>query len=256
MIWDWGWTWHGLNIFDCNVGINSKCSFPPRAMPTKKKKAANTYRTVAEIPPNAEKNAIGAISVLDSVMINVKRAGILGTEETNIMLDNVRFEGTPVAVELDDRPVFEGGDILVDQYGFGAAYRAGQYSPLQDQDGHPQRLVVDGRFSPDHTKAAGRAVLRHAAPPGLGGLGERYFARSKPQYENVGPDGFLNVQDVGAIGDGVTDDTLALSYALWLSASKNLILYFPQGTYIVTDTIFVPAGVRMVGESTCAPAPI
>lgn len=45
---------------------------------------------------------------------------------------------------------------------------------------------------------------------------------------------FVSVLDFGAVGDGTTDDTVAIQAALDASAT----VYFPDGTYKVTDTIY------------------
>jgi len=48
-----------------------------------------------------------------------------------------------------------------------------------------------------------------------------------------------------ALGDGVTDDTAAinaiLAYAAALNTKSSIgaVVFFPSGTYIVTDTIYV-----------------
>jgi hypothetical protein len=48
----------------------------------------------------------------------------------------------------------------------------------------------------------------------------------------------FNVLDYGAVGNGVADDTAAIKNALTaLYAKNNGCLYFPNGTYLVTETI-------------------
>ena len=54
-------------------------------------------------------------------------------------------------------------------------------------------------------------------------------------------------------GDGTTDDTANIQ-AILLSATLNLdkdkiLFYFPHGIYILTDTLYIPPGTRMVGEA-------
>jgi hypothetical protein len=56
----------------------------------------------------------------------------------------------------------------------------------------------------------------------------------------------LSVKDFGAVGDGATDDTAALQYALNIAAGKSL--YFPQGIYLISDTIYVPPATTIYGE--------
>ena len=67
-------------------------------------------------------------------------------------------------------------------------------------------------------------------------------------------DSFVIVTDFGALGDGVTDDTAAINRALYqLYCVQNNTqtrrgLFFPAGTYIVTDTIKVPSFAKLYGE--------
>lgn len=50
---------------------------------------------------------------------------------------------------------------------------------------------------------------------------------------------FLNVKDFGAVGDGVTDDTAAITSAIAASAALGKELVFATGIYIVSSTITV-----------------
>ena len=49
-------------------------------------------------------------------------------------------------------------------------------------------------------------------------------------------DPHINVKDYGAVGDGVTDDTVAIKAAI-AAASNKIALYFPSGVYKVSDTL-------------------
>ena len=55
----------------------------------------------------------------------------------------------------------------------------------------------------------------------------------------------VNVLDFGAVGDGVADDTVAIQAALDAAAGGDL--YIPNGSYLVTDTLYVPAGTTVTG---------
>lgn len=67
-------------------------------------------------------------------------------------------------------------------------------------------------------------------------------------------DDFADVRDFGAVGDGVADDTAAINRALYqlycreLNTQIRRTLYFPAGTYRVTETIIIPTYAKLVGE--------
>lgn len=67
-------------------------------------------------------------------------------------------------------------------------------------------------------------------------------------------DDFADVRDFGAVGDGSTDDTDAINRALYQLYCINTTsqirrsLYFPAGTYNVSDTIIIPTYAKLVGE--------
>jgi hypothetical protein len=67
-------------------------------------------------------------------------------------------------------------------------------------------------------------------------------------------DDIASIRDFGAVGDGVADDTAAINRALFQLYCRNdttqvrRMLYFPAGTYRVTDTIIIPTWAKLVGE--------
>ena len=69
-------------------------------------------------------------------------------------------------------------------------------------------------------------------------------------------DSYAVITDFGAMGDGVTDDTAAINralYQLYCRESNTAIrrsLFFPAGTYIVTDTIAIPPYALLYGEGS------
>jgi hypothetical protein len=58
----------------------------------------------------------------------------------------------------------------------------------------------------------------------------------------------INVQQYGAKGNGVADDTAALQQAL----NEQKSVYVPTGEYIISDTLIVPTGARLYGEGVYA----
>lgn len=72
-----------------------------------------------------------------------------------------------------------------------------------------------------------------------------------PTYAEYDVSQVLNVKDINGhpvAGDGVTDDTASLQAILNAAAGKQL-LYFPHGIYLLSDTLLIPPGSRLVGES-------
>ena len=63
----------------------------------------------------------------------------------------------------------------------------------------------------------------------------------------------FNVKDYGAVGDGVTDDTAAIEAALEAAAGTPYsTVYFPTGTYSVSDGFIPPSNVRLLGDGETA----
>lgn len=60
--------------------------------------------------------------------------------------------------------------------------------------------------------------------------------------------GVLNVKDFGAKGDGITDDTAAIQAALNAYPNGRRIIYLPNGTYLVSNTLNWPAGTPGAGN--------
>lgn len=75
----------------------------------------------------------------------------------------------------------------------------------------------------------------------------RYFTKKQPSYADYPASAFASIKDAGARGDGVTDDTAAIQQALIANAHCK-ITFFPHGAYLVTKTIYVPPGSRIVGQ--------
>jgi len=67
-------------------------------------------------------------------------------------------------------------------------------------------------------------------------------------------DSYCVVTDFGATGDGITDDTAAINRALYqlycVQANPQIrrSLFFPAGSYLITDTILVPPYAMLYGE--------
>jgi hypothetical protein len=52
--------------------------------------------------------------------------------------------------------------------------------------------------------------------------------------------GIVNVKEFGAVGDGVTDDTVAIQAGIDLIYATKGQLYFPNGDYLISSTLVIP----------------
>lgn len=58
---------------------------------------------------------------------------------------------------------------------------------------------------------------------------------------------FVTPQMFGAVGDGVTDDTLPIKNMVLDATSSGKYCYIPHGVYKISETISIPENVRLVG---------
>ena len=63
---------------------------------------------------------------------------------------------------------------------------------------------------------------------------------------NFTTEGWVNVKDFGAKGDGVTDDTAVFQQCL---GQDNVNIYIPNGTYFLSGTILIGNNINILGES-------
>lgn len=208
--WDWGWTWKGVHITNCPVGVVM----------------------------SSGDNTLGSAIFLDSSFINVPVGLQLSRPSESygkitLNLFNVELNNVGVAVKYDGgRVLLDGGTQTIVAWGLGKRYdtlNAESSGTWQDGTHYTRMPMIS---------------------PSLLGKGNAFLERSKPQYEEVAAGQFVNIKSqFGAAGDGKTDDTMALNMALRESASSNRILWIPAGVYLAYDTITIPAGARVVGQS-------
>ncbi|KAJ3377412.1 hypothetical protein HDU84_008666 [Entophlyctis sp. JEL0112] len=173
--------------------------------------------------------SVGSALVLDSTMINVGLG--ISTLFTNssspsgagaLRVDNVNFVSTPIAVSSNGNTVLAGNQLV-------SAWTQGNVYTSPSVTARVQGFV---------TSVSKPSVLLE---------GTSIFERNKPQYEDVSVVNILSTKAHGAKGDGVTDDTAAIQ-ALLNSATTSQVVFFDHGAYLVSNTVTVPAHVRISGE--------
>ncbi|EMC99022.1 glycoside hydrolase family 55 protein [Baudoinia panamericana UAMH 10762] len=177
--------------------------------------------------------SVGSVTFIDSQISNTV-TGILTAHGPasqppaagSLILENVVFSNVEYAVAgANNATNLAGGSFTVAAWGEGH-----QYTPTGPTN-------FQGPITPN------------ARPASLLQPGGKYYERSKPQYQQYGVSSFLSARDAGATGNGRTDDTAALQAAIVSARTQNKILFVDQGDYLVSSTIYIPAGSRIVGES-------
>jgi glucan 1,3-beta-glucosidase len=209
-LWDWGWLYQGISINNCQKGID-----------------------ISALDSTGGLN-VGSVTIIDSSITNTPigiitsyQAGSQPPTAGSLILENVVLSNVPTAIQL-----LSGATVLVGTTGTTTIAGWGEgnkYTPTG-----PQRF--QGYFTPN-------------TRPGSLLSGSKYYVRSKPQYQSLPVSSFQSVRSAGAAGNGVTDDTAALQNAINSATSAGKVVFFDAGTYLVTRTLSIPAGAKLVGES-------
>lgn len=207
-IWDWGWTYHGISINNCNIGLDISGST----------NGFHSVGSVTFIDSSISNTSIGISTTQDSTT----EAGTLSSP--SLILENVVFSNVEIAVQGPTQVSGSTGTIVISAFGEGNVYSLSGETTIQG--------AIDAASRP-------ASLLS----------GDVYYSRSKPQYEDISSSAFVSVRDYGATGDGQTDDTDALGNALSDAKAGNKVLFVDAGTYKVSQTICIPSGSRIVGES-------
>ncbi|KAG6891330.1 hypothetical protein C0992_008784 [Termitomyces sp. T32_za158] len=208
-LWNWGWTFQGVHINNCQVGFD-----------------LTTGGTTQETQSTGAQAIIDATVVNTPVFVRTSQAsnGKLGG---SIVLNNAKLTNVPTAVGVvGGAVVLAGGTTTVSSWGQGNVYHGTSSTPT---------------FTQGNVHAANKpSVLLDSAG--------NIFGKTHPQYASYALSQVVSVRDNGAKGDGKTDDTAALK-AIFAKYSGCKIIFFDAGTYIVTSTLTIPAGTQIVGEA-------
>ncbi|KAH9942506.1 beta-1,3-glucanase [Epithele typhae] len=209
MNWNWGWTFQGVTINNCQVGFDY-----------------NTGGTTQD------QQGVGGESIIDAVVTNTpifvrSLQPSNGSQHGVLVLNNIRLNNVPIAVGVNNgATLVAGGTKTIDSWVQGNVYKG---------------TSASGSFVQASVSSISKAgsLLDSAG---------RIFGKGHPQYEGYAPSQFVSVKSQGAKGDGNTDDTAAIQ-AVFDKFSGCKIIYFDQGVYVVTGTITIPAGTQVVGEA-------
>ncbi|KAG6854164.1 hypothetical protein C0991_009816 [Blastosporella zonata] len=207
--WNWGWTFQGVNINNCQVGFDLATGGVTQA----------TQSTGAQA-------IIDATVVNTPIFVRTSQAsnGKLGG---SIVLNNAQLTNVPTAVGVvGGAVVLAGGTTTVTSWGQGNVYHGTSSASTFTQG----------------------SIHAATKPSVLLDSSGKIFGKTHPQYANYALSQIVSVRDNGAKGDGRTDDTAALK-AIFAQYAGCKIIFFDAGTYVVTSTLTIPAGTQIVGEA-------
>lgn len=209
-LWDWGWTYSGLTIRDCDVGLNISNMDGPRI----------STASIVLIDSEITNTRVGIVTARQA-------SGNNPSQGNTLIVENVRLSNVQTAIQGPSNSTLLAGtssSTTIAGWGQGTGYveRSGP-------------TTFQGSITPF---------------PRPGGLtaGTDFYHHSRPQYSNLPASQFLSVRSAGAKGDGVTDDTAAINKVIAHAAASGKVVYFDYGMYVVTSTIKIPAGSRITGE--------
>ena len=180
----------------------------------------NMYAKNVPVAFEMEQNSADRLHIENSFFENVSKAGIIVSVENNsfsqLNLVNLQCKNVPVLInylqsgkkEEVKEPVYQ-----VKDYTYG--------------------LVLNDLTAPSQYRAVSDiAPLSRFTPPATRDIPEL------PAMET-----WVNIRDLGAKGDGETDDTEAFRSAI----AKYKNIYVPQGWYRLTETLKMQPGTRLIG---------
>ncbi|KAK7546712.1 pectin lyase fold/virulence factor [Phyllosticta citricarpa] len=206
---DWGWNYESIHVEDCKIGVNMTAQSP-------------------------ESQNIGSIFFVDSEFVNAEAAFNTSRDEFSkpptggtLVIENVNFtivknivHGPKDSVTLPG----SSGTTVVDASGQGH-----WYTPTGP-------VKFEGYFTPNER------------PSSLKDDNE-YFKYSRPSYAGLTVSDIVSVHGYGATGNGRTDYTSAFQRAVTYAAKNNKLLFIDAGSYIMTRTLYFPAGLKITGEA-------
>ncbi|KAK4159107.1 glucan 1,3-beta-glucosidase [Cladorrhinum sp. PSN259] len=176
-----------------------------------------------------EEDGVGAVSVVDFEVEGCEAGvNVMGGQKGSLVLDGVVVkDGSGIAVRRGSNGT---GEVLLRGSMMGEAW-------------------VMGNTHPDGYQANKLYPIKR--PAGLLDNNGKYFTKPLPQYEEYDISQVVNIKkdpEHPVYGDNIHDDGPSINAILQKHAPCNKIIFFPQGIYRTTTTIFIPPGSRLVGE--------
>ena len=179
--------------------------------------------------------SMGSVVLLDSSASNTGTVVSTNAESNGdhaLIIENLSVDNVGVVVAAAGTPILTDGVDSQSTWVYGNAY-----TPNGPSSGSHQTGTI---YSTPRTSTLAPNGAYPVIPP--------------PTYQEFDVSQFINVKSVDSLpvyGDGNTDDTENL-IAIISQYAGCKILFFPAGTYIVSDTLHFPPGSQVIGEAWSA----
>lgn len=175
---------------------------------------------------------------MDAIIANTPtgiETSMFAENSTSLLLQNVGFfnvKDSITDVVLSKVLLAGGNEVFIDNWGFGRVTNSNGGSSF-----------INGANIPvmNKTESLVSTELAYVKP--------NFFTRRRPKYVDIGQSQIINLKTAGAKGDGVTDDTTALNSIFAAAANMSSIVFIPYGVYVVTNTVKIPVGSRIIGQA-------
>jgi polygalacturonase len=173
---------------------------------------------------SVDEDYIEKLYVEDSILTNISEAALIVSCENNSLsqynLRNIICVNTPILAKYRESGRVTEGKIT--------PYRIKAFV---------HGIHIDGLGEPE----------AHKTTFDIASVSEEDIQPVKSNIPDLPPtDTWVNLKDLGAKGDGKTDDTEIIKKAI----EQYDTIYMPQGWYIVTDTITLKANTKLIGMSS------
>lgn len=219
--WDWGWAMQDTEFYNCHKGV---------------------VIVGGAGGPFSTGQGVGSLSLVDVHMWGVPVAvetSLLADNSTALHIDNGGFQNCEtIVLESQTNTVLYPGDASgltnVISWGFGK---------IADPSGETGFVNGADMPAPANYSASLLAPGDELHPRA------KIFHRTRPSYADPGDSQVFDVKVLGAMGDSTSDDTAVLNHILDVAANVSGIVYFPHGIYMITNTLEVPVGSRIIGQA-------
>ncbi|KAF7173027.1 hypothetical protein CNMCM5623_005136 [Aspergillus felis] len=215
--WDWAWTMQDVIVESCGTGLVVTGG------------AGGSLSTG---------QSLGSLVLVDAIIANTPNGivtSLYAENSTSLLLQNVGFFNVQNAVTdtvLSKVLLAGGNEVRIDNWGFGRVTDSNGTSFFANAENIPVM---------NRTQSLLSSELAYVKP--------NFYTRRRPKYTNVGTSQIINLKTAGARGDGQTDDTSVLNSIFAAAANMSAIVFIPHGIYVITDTVKIPVGSRIIGQA-------